>query len=281
MPHAVRWLLTFLGLAAAVWAAEPRADEGVILAAQVRTLFQETCVECHGPDLASPDGEFGYVLDFPRMAANPDLIVPGAPDKSEIYLLVLHDEMPGEDSDHGPLSAEQKNLVRRWIELGAPAPAPAVATDGVGGVVTAPAPVSTPRPPPSALKRTLRWLGEFHGPTVHFPVALLVVAALAQLLGASAAMTFCLRVAALTGPVAAGLGWLNAEFASFTSKSAALLAWHRWLGVAAAVLAVLAWWLARRGHPALRAVLTIGAVVVLVAGALGGGLSHGFAHYRW
>jgi len=281
MRRALVWGLA--GLALAVTARAEDAALGRALAGEVRTIFRATCVECHGPDLASPDGEFGYVLDFPRIAANPDLVIPGDPANSEIYLLVLHDEMPGEDSDHGPLSLVQKETIRRWIELGALAPEPEAAVvasmEDAAGSSTGLAPPS--REPPSALKRTLRWLGEFHGPAVHFPVALLVVAALAQGFGSLGAMILCLRVAALTAPVAAALGWANAEFASFTSNSAALLAWHRWLGVAVAALAILAWWLARKPGPALRVVLVAGAILVLVVGALGGGLSHGFSHYRW
>ena len=270
-------VLGFLGLALIGPARADDAALGRALAGEVREIFRATCLECHGPDLASPEGEFGYVLDLPRMAADPELVVPGEPAKSELYLLILHDEMPGEDSDHGPLSLIHKETVRRWIELGALAPEPAAE-----GLVDA-GPVAGPPSPrrASALDRSLRWLGEFHGPAVHFPVALLVVAALAQFLNSAAAMILCLRVAAVMAPLAAGLGWINAEYASFTAKSAVLLAWHRWLGVGTALVAVLAWALARKASPALRPVLIIGAILVLVAGALGGGLSHGFSHYRW
>jgi hypothetical protein len=271
------FVLGFFGLALTGVARADDAALGRALAGEVRELFRATCLECHGPDLASPEGEFGYVLDLPRMAADPELVVPGAPAMSELYLLILHDEMPGEDSDHGALSLIQKETVRRWIELGALAPEPAAEGSGDAGAMSGP---PSPRRA-SLLDRSLRWLGELHGPAVHFPVALLVVAALAQLLTSTAAMVFCLRVAAVMAPLAAGFGWLNADYASFTAKSAALLAWHRWLGVATAIVAVLAWALSRKASPALRPVLILGAILVLVAGALGGGLSHGFSHYRW
>lgn len=273
-------VLGLMGLLAFAGAARAEdAPLGRALAGEVREIFRATCVECHGPDLASPDGEFGYVLDLPRIAANPDFLVPGDPAKSEIYQLVLHDEMPGEDSDHGPLSLLQKETIRRWIELGAPSPDPVAVVAGTLAEASSEAP--PPREPPSAVARTLRWLGEFHGPAVHFPVALLVVAALAQAFGSLGAMVFCLRVAVVTAPLAAALGWANAEFASFTAKSATLLAWHRWLGVAVAVLSILAWLLSRKAGPALRPVLILGAILVLVVGVLGGGLSHGFSHYAW
>ncbi len=271
-----------IGLMGFLLAGTARAEDAALgraLAGEVRTIFRATCVECHGADLASPEGEFGYVLDLPRVAANPELLVPGEPLKSEVYLLVRDEEMPGEDSDHGPLSLIQKETIRRWIELGAHAPAAEVT--GVAGLVESVPAAEPARAPRSALNRTIRWLGEFHGPAVHFPVALLVVAALAHLVGSAAAMLLMLRIAAMMAPAAAALGWANAEFASFTAKSAVLLAWHRWLGVTVAVFAVLAWGLARRPGPLFRIVLFGGAALVLIAGALGAGLAHGFTHYRW
>jgi uncharacterized membrane protein len=248
---------------------------GRALAQEVRELFRQTCLDCHGEDLAKPKGDFGYVLDLARIAANPDLIVPGKPDESEIYLLIRDDEMPGEDSDVGNLTDLQKELVRRWIELGAPSPEIAAA----GTVTPAEPPARASRL--SATERTVRWLGEFHPASVHFPIALMVVAALAQFWGLAQACLLCLRVSALTTPLAAAIGWAHAEFASYTSKSALLLEWHRWLGVAAAVAALLAWALVRRGGAPYKLALYGGVALVLAAGALGGGLVHGWDHYRW
>jgi hypothetical protein len=268
--------LGFVGLLAC--AAPAQADDGVLgraLAQEVRELFRLTCLECHGEDLSRPKGDFGYVLDLARIAANPDLVVPGKPDESEIYLLVHEDEMPGEDSEYGNLSDLQKELIRRWVELGAPSPEVAVTV----AAASAEPPARESRF--TAVQRTVRWFGQFHPASVHFPVALFVVAALAHFWGMVPAYVFCLRVSAATSPLAAAMGWANAEFASFTSKSAALLEWHRWLGVAAAAVAVLAWLLAKRDGRLFRIALYGGTVLVLAAGALGGALVHGWDHYRW
>jgi len=51
--------------------------EGQILAREVSAIFEVKCVECHGGQLPHPEGHFGYVLDLPRMAANPEMVVPG------------------------------------------------------------------------------------------------------------------------------------------------------------------------------------------------------------
>jgi len=260
------------------WASSLSAQEVILgraLAQEVRELFRQTCLDCHGEDLAKPKGDFGYVLDLPRIAANPDLVVPGKPDESEIYLLIRDDEMPGEDSDIGNLTDQQKELVRRWIELGAPSPD--VVAASTEAVAEPPARASRL----STTARTVRWFGQFHSASVHFPVALLVVAALAHFWSMAPACLLCLRISAAMSPVAAAMGWANAEFASYTAKSALLLSLHRWIGVAAALAAVLAWLLSKRGGKTFNVVLYGGVVLVLVAGALGGSLVHGLDHYRW
>jgi len=269
------WWLGFACFVACAGIGQAQDDVlGRALAKEVRELFRLTCVECHGEDLNRPKGDFGYVLDLARIAANPDLLVPGKPDDSEIYLLVHEDEMPGEESEAGNLTDLQKELIRRWIELGAPSPeATVVASTG------AEPPVRASRL--SATQRTVRLFGQFHPASVHFPVALFVVAALAHFWGLGVACLFCLRVSALMSPIAAAMGWANAEFASFTAKSASVLAWHRWLGVAAAVVAILAWLLAKRGGGGFKIALYGGTALVLIAGALGGVLVHGWDHYRW
>lgn len=246
---------------------------GRAIAREVREIVRANCTECHGPDVAKPKGDFGYVLDLRSVGANPAMIVPGQPDRSELYRLVRDEEMPGENAMSGPLTAAQKELIRRWIELGAPDP------DAASAAAAAPAPPA--RPPRSPSQRTLRLLGEFHPATVHFPIALLLAAALAHLLGSTPAFLFCIRLSALAAPLAAVLGWLNADYATITAKSADRLMWHRWLGVSAAVLAVLSWWWSKKGGWRLRIALYGGALAVIMAGLAGGALAHGWAHYRW
>src|SRR5262245_43076916 len=77
-------------------------------AAEVRAVFSAKCTACHGPALAKPKGRFGYVLDLARVAGNREMVVPGAPDESELWGLVRRGEMPPDDSPAGPLSPDQK-----------------------------------------------------------------------------------------------------------------------------------------------------------------------------
>src|SRR3954447_22939546 len=90
------------------------------VAAEVRAVFAARCAACHGSDLAKPKGRFGYVLDLPRVAGNPEMVVRSRPEESELWILVQHGEMPPDDSPAGRLTAEEKEVIRRWIADGAP-----------------------------------------------------------------------------------------------------------------------------------------------------------------
>lgn len=131
--------------------------------------------------------------------------------------------------------------------------------------------------------------GRLHPLTVHFPVGLLLVAALAEVWGAfrkrpaaSPLARGCLWFGALSACAAAGMGWLNAahEFAGDTTLTLGL---HRWLGVATAAAAMFAAFMAlaagnanmARAVGAYRAGLVLAALLVAVGGHFGGVLTHG------
>ena len=90
------------------------------LGAEVRAVFADKCAACHGSAVAKPKGRFGYVDDLRRIADNPEMVVPGEPDQSELLTLVEHDEMPPADAPDGPLSAAERQSIRAWIAAGAP-----------------------------------------------------------------------------------------------------------------------------------------------------------------
>jgi uncharacterized membrane protein len=293
-------ILTVLMLTAWVAAAgeiQPAAkEERLVIAKDVHSIFSAKCLDCHGPGLPRPKGKFGYVLDLQRVAANPDYIVPGDPDASELYLMVRDDEMPGDDADVPALTPEEKDIVKRWVEIGAPHDLPA--TNGTPVVDSAPE-----RVPAAAVvempvwKRALRWVGRFHPVTTHFPVALMLVAVLAESLAWWTrretwlqTVRFLVILGALGAVVAAGLGWVNAAFSSYgVGKTAWVFYWHRGLGTATAVWTVICAALlvvseCREGSPErqrFRGALLVGALLVGVTGFLGSALIYGLDHYRW
>ena len=92
----------------------------------------------------------------------------------------------------------------------------------------------------------LEVLGRAHVLSVHFPVALIVVAGLFELLRAvrrreerSVVARACLGLGALAAAIAAGLGWLHAELEPMGSSVERTLFLHRWGGVSTAALLVL------------------------------------------
>src|SRR5437763_3628203 len=90
------------------------------LGADVRAVFARKCAGCHGPDLPKPKGRFGYVLDLRRVAGNPELLIPGRPEESELWALVSRGDMPPADSPYGPLGEAERETVRAWVAAGAP-----------------------------------------------------------------------------------------------------------------------------------------------------------------
>jgi uncharacterized membrane protein len=87
--------------------------------------------------------------------------------------------------------------------------------------------------------------GRFHPLLVHFPIALVLIAAIAELVAVTTrwpgwhmvAVTN-VRAGAVFAVAAAGAGWLLAS--SRIVEASAALEWHRWLGLMAALAAVAA-----------------------------------------
>lgn len=138
------------------------------------------------------------------------------------------------------------------------------------------------------------WLGRLHPAVVHFPIALVVAAALAEILGAlkggdryTFAARFMLYVAAVAALLAAALGFAAATGESYSGQQAVNFTFHRVLGVATPVLIFLTLGLcesARRTgagwqRTAYQAILFVAAIIVLMAAYLGGTLVFGVDHF--
>ena len=97
------------------------------------------------------------------------------------------------------------------------------------------------------------WLGRLHPLVVHFPIALLLVAAAVEMAGLfhdhpalGRLVTFLLAVGAVSAMASAATGWGFVGEHHPRPSMHTMLSWHRWLGVTTALLATAAWAVARR-----------------------------------
>ena len=148
----------------------------------------------------------------------------------------------------------------------------------------------------NGFERFLAWIGKFHPALTNFPIALLIAAALAELLlmcrgndddRLRHAARYCAALGAFTALLTAGFGWFYSGF-DFAGDDTVLAA-HRWNGTAIGILAVGLGILAiaeqERSSPrwrnGFRAVLFVLAIMVSVNGYLGGRMLYGADHYAW
>src|SRR6476469_10070840 len=92
---------------------------------QVRPILSENCFLCHGPDKGTRMADVRLDIREGAFAQrkNGVVIVPGKPDESLLIRRVLSENpayrMPPVFS-HKTLKPEQKEILRRWVEQGAP-----------------------------------------------------------------------------------------------------------------------------------------------------------------
>ena len=265
-------------------AGPPSSDE------VVRAVLSARCGNCHGPELADPEGKFGFVTDLTAMIGKPlhagdlALVQPGDPDKSLMWDLIVHGDMPPDDSPQ--MTAAEQTIVKEWI-LGLTASANANIN------------AATPGAPAEKSMGPVEFAGRFHVLVLHFPVALLLVALLAELMALRRASVradaeagarwlnvarFCTWTGALGGVAAAVTGW--ASYLSESLVRAEFLEWHKIGGTVVAVLAIgtalLAEWAVRSNTPRarwiLRGALVLVAALITLTAHFGGIVVHGVNH---
>lgn len=151
-----------------------------------------------------------------------------------------------------------------------------------------------PLPPEEFGRKLIRWLGKFHPPAANFPVALLVAAAVAELLWMvrrnplfDNASRFCLWFGALAAVVTGTLGWFMGGFR--VADPDWTMTVHRWLGTATDLCALVTLALSEIGRrtgntavrTAFRVLLFTVALMVLATGFFGGAQIYGLHHYDW
>ena len=92
---------------------------------QILPLLSDRCFSCHGPDESNREADLRLDTEADALADRGGYaaIVSGDFEASEVWKRVISDDddlrMPPGDSHRAPLSAEEADLVRRWIETGA------------------------------------------------------------------------------------------------------------------------------------------------------------------
>jgi mono/diheme cytochrome c family protein len=92
-------------------------DSATTIASKANNIFKSRCYRCHGENGVA-EGGFNYVLDRDKLVARKKL-VPGDAERSTIYRRVAKHEMPPPD-EGGPLPSGEADVLKRWIEAGAP-----------------------------------------------------------------------------------------------------------------------------------------------------------------
>src|SRR6185503_6302947 len=87
----------------------------------IRPIFSDRCYTCHGPDPGNRKTKLRFDVEASAKAI---AIVPGDPAKSELYRRITSKDpvrhMPPAYLGHAALSEREIDLLRRWIEQGAP-----------------------------------------------------------------------------------------------------------------------------------------------------------------
>jgi mono/diheme cytochrome c family protein/uncharacterized membrane protein len=250
-------------------------------------LYRRLCVKCHGAD-----GTGNKARE--RLPEIPDFTNPSWQTRrahSKLLASILDgkgEEMP---AWRGKISEEQARELATHIRAFAPT------TQSGGGAEREAIPGAEPggdEPPKTFLVKLIRWLGKFHPSAVHFPIALLMAAAVAELLRIAtgkpafdAITRYCVWFGTLTAVGAGTLGWFLGGF-RLTDASWVLMT-HRWLGTSTFVCAGLVLVLSeasrrpeRRGtRICFRAALVAIAALVSVTGFFGGAVVFGLKHYSW
>jgi mono/diheme cytochrome c family protein len=103
---------------------EPAARADVTYAADIKPLFERSCVKCHGEEKQRAGLRLDSLKAALKGTKEEKVIVPGKSAESELVLSVAH---ATEDEEHWmppegkaePLSKAEISLLRAWIDQGA------------------------------------------------------------------------------------------------------------------------------------------------------------------
>jgi len=155
---------------------------------------------------------------------------------------------------------------------------------------------STDHGRPYGSQRLVQFVGKFHPIAVHIPIALVLVAALAEILAVVTrkplfqnASRFNIIIAVLGAVASVLLGLAAGVSSDYPDEFSRHLFLHKWLGIGTCVFifvaAIFSELACRSGRPgyrlSYRAILLLCVLLVGVTGYFGGQLVYGLNHYSW
>jgi len=97
------------------------ADKPISFIEDVAPIIKEHCLACHEPKKKSGKYDMATFEKLMEGGANGEMIIPGKPEESEFYTLIVTDEprrMPPRDKGEA-VSTDKAEIIRRWILQGA------------------------------------------------------------------------------------------------------------------------------------------------------------------
>jgi hypothetical protein len=83
----------------------------------VKPILQKHCAECHGSITQKAELNLLSLVTLARGSESGAVLKPGQPNDSKLWQMIEKNKMPAEDNP--PLSNDEKQTIRRWIDSGA------------------------------------------------------------------------------------------------------------------------------------------------------------------
>ena len=103
-------------------AAHPQAGGSGDFASDIRPILAARCYQCHGPELQQNGLRLDSLAGILKGGANGSVVIPGDSEKSPLVRRIMGHDRPQMPYGGPPLSADDVELIRQWINKGAQGP---------------------------------------------------------------------------------------------------------------------------------------------------------------